>query len=422
MVNRALLTVCFVVIGLSLTWAAGEQEEAGAAEKTYTLKFWRAGLDEGTRNFYQSEIDRYQSANPNVTIEFSEYDWGDTMETKLNMGFASGTGPDVVRYVISSIAHRVSQGHYHPLEEYIESWDEADDIVQTAYNIGSYKGTRYGITVQTDPMFVIFRKDFYEEAGLDPDDPPTTWEELKEASRKLVIRDGDTVERGGIGLPTAGRGHHRFIMLSRQKGAKLVDYEKDIPTFNEPRAVEALEYLASYNKEKLLVPYRMGGTETPPFRQGRAAQAFGHRGEVTRVLQIHPEWEGQIGYCEVNDEEKSSFAGAQIYFIAGDSEKKDEGWEFIKFLMDKETLWNMYEEKGTLPVRNSLKERFVADNPELHNIVFNALGYGEGNPKVTWSPLFVKYIDNAYEQAMYGEDPKAALDEAVRLLLEDLES
>jgi multiple sugar transport system substrate-binding protein len=344
------------------------------------------------------------------------------METKLNMGFATGTGPDVVRYVISSIAHRVSQEHYTPLEDYINSWADKDDIVDSAYGIGSYKGVRYGIAVHTSPMFLIYRKDFYEEAGLDPNAPPTTWDELKEASRKLTARDGDTVVRGGINFPTAGFGHHRFIMFSRMNGAKLVDYDKDIPTFNEPRAVEALEYLASYNREGLLVPYRMGGGETAPFNQGRAAQMFGSLGNVAEILRVHPEWEGLLGFGEVSQVQNSSFAGAQIYFIAGDTKYKDEGWEFIKFLLQKETLWKMYTELGTIPIRKSLRDQFVADSPELHKIVFNTLSYGEGNPKVTWSPLFVKYIDNAYEQAMYGADSKTALDEAVRLLLEDLKN
>jgi ABC-type glycerol-3-phosphate transport system substrate-binding protein len=184
--------------------------------------------------------------------------------------------------------------------------------------------------------------------------------------------------------------------------------------------VQALDYLTSFNREKLLIPYRMPQDESP-FRQGRTAMVLGSRGDVSRILTIHPDWKDNLGFAEVKGLKDSSFSGAQIYFIPESSRSKDEAWEYIKSLLEKETLWRMYQELGTIPVRKSLGEAFIKDQPQLHQVVLGALSHGDGNPKVTWAPLFVKYFDMAYEKAMYGDvSPGAALSEAEKLLLADM--
>ena len=48
----------------------------------------------------------------------------------------------------------------------------------------------------------MYRKDYFKEAGLDPNSPPETWEELYDYAKKLVVMDDSgNVERGGFDVP-----------------------------------------------------------------------------------------------------------------------------------------------------------------------------------------------------------------------------
>lgn len=50
-------------------------------------------------------------------------------------------------------------------------------------------GTLYGVPMQYNLQYLYYNKDLFEEAGLDPEQPPTTMEELAEDAKKLTNPD-----------------------------------------------------------------------------------------------------------------------------------------------------------------------------------------------------------------------------------------
>ena len=59
--------------------------------------------------------------------------------------------------------------------------------------MGKYQGNQVALGIFPNPQVYAFRKDKFTEAGLDPQNPPATWEELKNAAEVLNERDGDKV-------------------------------------------------------------------------------------------------------------------------------------------------------------------------------------------------------------------------------------
>lgn len=399
---------------------SNKEKTASNGEEQITLTFLRAGTSENVQRVYEELIEEYEKENPNINIEYEQVGYGEELETKLNTMYASGMAPDIVRAPISTIAERASRGQYANLDSYIEKWEEKDNILPAAYEVASYEGNRYGIAVNIESNFLFYRKDMFEEAGLDPEITPTTWEELLEYAEKLTVRDGDSVTRAGISIPTSA-GHSTFIPFARQNGAELVDIEKNIPTFNDEKSIEALDYLSQFSKENLLIPY-INNKDDDPFDTGKAAMRYGNINAYVALQEKGVEWLENVGFAKgVGKEKISSFGGCQIMFMSEEGQHKEEAWKFIQYLFKDENVWKLTTEAGAAPVKLSLQDQYLEEYPGIGQAYLDSLEYAEGMPKVTWAALFEQAICTAYEEAMYGEkDGETALNDAYDWLMNEI--
>lgn len=399
--------------------APAESKPAASGEKI-TLSFIRAGTDERAQKAYEDLIAAYTAENPNVTIDYQQYNFGAELETKMNTLYASGSAPDIVRAPISTIAQRATMGQYAALDSYIDAWDEKDNIIDNAYGVGSYKDHRYGIAVNIEASFLFYRKDHFEAAGLDPANPPKTWEELSDYAEKLTVREGNNVTRAGFSFPMS-LAHITIIPFARQNGGLLVDEEKDEAVFNEPQTAEALDYLATYSARNLLIPY-INNKDQNPFEVGNASMTIASFNTFNTIKQSGVDWTDQIMFAPmVSKVKQSGFGGCQIMFLSEDGKHKDDSWEFMKYLFTDESVWKMVTEAGASPVKEALSDRFAQEFPDIGPVYLDALTYAQGMPKVEWAALFEKYLCIAYEEAMYGKkDAQTALDDALQQLNSEL--
>lgn len=415
-----------VMVASTFTGCGGENEtteDKGTEtkkEEQVTLSFLRAGTSENVQKVYEELIAAYEEENPNIKIEYEQVGFGEELETKLNTMYASGMAPDIVRAPISTIAERASRGQYANLDSYIEDWEEKDNIIDTAYDVASYEGKKYGIAVNIDANFLFYRKDMFKEAGLDPEKAPETWDELLEYAEKLTVRDGDSVTRAGFAIPTSA-GHSTFIPFARQNGADLVDIEKDVPTFNDAKSIEALDYLSKFSEENLLIPY-INNKDDNPFDTGKAAMRYGDINSYIALQEKGVDWLDQVAFAPgIGKEKVSSFGGCQIMFMSEDGKHKEEAWKFMQYLFEDENVWKLTTEAGAAPVKSTLEDKYLEEYPEIGKAYMESLEYAEGMPKVTWAALFEQAICTAYEEAMYGQkDGEQALNDAYDWLINEM--
>jgi ABC-type glycerol-3-phosphate transport system substrate-binding protein len=93
---------------------------------------------------------------------------------------------------------------------------------------------------------LYYRRDFFKEAGLDPDKPPTTWEDVIEAGKALTKRDKNgTVIRAGLGWEARSISSHFYYWgtLLPQKGVDFLDKSGSKSGFSNAAGMEAFQYL-----------------------------------------------------------------------------------------------------------------------------------------------------------------------------------
>jgi ABC-type glycerol-3-phosphate transport system substrate-binding protein len=420
----SLLSLGIALTGCSSGSNSIEQLNKTAPAKASTEKkelrfLLRGNANEPVNKMIVEDLKTYEQKNPNVSFKY-EYVAVADLETKLNAAFAGGTAPDLFDIGIVLLAGRAQLKQFAPLDEYVKKWEDSSDIYENTINQGKFKGSIYGIGHAPAPYFFAYRKDFFQEAGLDPNKPPQNWAELKEYAAKLVKKDKDQVIQGGFDVPKQNDSLI-FEVFARQNGNDIVDETNELPLFDQPSAKEALEYLVS------MLPYSIpysdhGVVDNIPFLKGKSAMSYVAPENIQQMFQNDPSLKDKIGFVSnVPGKKAATFGGLRLLTMSSTSKNKDEAWEVIKHLMSKEILSKRMKEIKIAPVRKSLAQEFVSMDPLFNKATLDAIAIGYSRPSVTWSPLYRKYTQQAYEQALFNvKTPEEALKEAVVKLKQEI--
>ena len=161
---------------------------------------------------------------------------------------AAGAPPDVF-YMDRYLAGQLSApGFLLNLNEHIKataafSWD---DIWPKLREDCTWKGNIYGVGLHTDARTYMYNVDHFLEVGLDPERPPTTWDELESATLQLhkAGQDG-VIERLGYSTGSPGNppvGLQWYIHFWQQGGEYLSPDNKSV-NFDNDKGVTALKFM-----------------------------------------------------------------------------------------------------------------------------------------------------------------------------------
>lgn len=396
----------------------------GNGKEPVTISFWYPS--ENNDEFYETAVAEFEKIHEHITVDLQALPpVTKDIDIKLNSAKLGGTYPDVFAAFLVFIGTRGARGEFASLDEFIENWDEKDDIFESTYETGTYQGNVLGLGYFPNPKVLAYRKDYFREAGLDPESPPTNWDELAEYAKQLTVTDENgAVVRAGFDIPAMDGSFSYVESFFRQNGSKLIDEDLGVPAFNDEKSVGALEFLVNLKDEIGHIPFdTQKGADDLPFMNGRSAMANLNLPWVMRLIRERPELEEELGIAPVlKQEDQVAFAGYRLYTIGADSDFKEESWELIKFLVSKENMWKQYVENGIPVVRKSLEEDFVNDNPAFNGPALDYIRYGKGKAVVPWTSLYNQYISQAYELAMnHVQTPAEALEEMQRQLEIELE-
>lgn len=391
---------------------------SGLAEgEQITLTFQRIGNDEPEKTYWLSIIEAFEAANPDIHIEYDDAAIGSDMETKLNSLFDAGIGPDIIGHGILSVASRVEQGQYMAIDEYFETWEGKDDILESVLANGTYNGSVYGLGYSVTPYVFAYRKDLFEAANLDPEIPPTTWEELTEYARKLTVTDGNgEITQSGFCFPSSGGNMVEYDVFVYGNGGVFMDENGD-PVLGSEEQIETFDFLNSFLAE-VNIPY--DNNQNNPFLRGNAAMCLINNAELSSMLN-DPAYEGKIGVAlPPNNGTNGTFCGCNMLFISTDCENPEAAFRFISFSLSQESILKRAQDLNVPVVLKSLEDEFVA--MDEYNAARNeCVAYGTGMPRAVWSSTFQALRNETIQNVLYaGADPTEALNSAYQELLDEM--
>jgi multiple sugar transport system substrate-binding protein len=193
---------------------------------------------------FQAVVDEFQKTYPNMEVEpdFATYQ---NLNEKMSTSIASGGGYDVLVSGVGWTAPFADRGVFMDLAEFGITPNEPGDVSKELLQAGVWEDAVYAYPLVVDARAIAYRKSAFVEAGLDPEKPPTSFEELKAAAEALTQRDAaGNITKPGFDFNTSpGNYRQAFVIFLASTGIDLYDGEE--PNFNNEEGVEALEWMAS---------------------------------------------------------------------------------------------------------------------------------------------------------------------------------
>ena len=393
------------------------------SEKTDVL-VWLFAADNMQAYVDGGFTDRVNEAFPqyNVKVEVIAGTAAD-METQYNAAKMSGAVPDAMYVVLSTFASFGTRGEWLNLDSYMSDWEGMEDVMEASLNMGKLADGYAGVGMAPAPSVFVYRSDMFEAAGLDPDAPPTNWEELAEYAEKLTIKDDKgNIIQGGLDIPSIDTFLNVTAPFMRMNGAVVIDEVAQEPKLTDPKVIETLEYLYGLYSKGVSLPHDWQKAETVPFLNGTSAMSFMNLDLYVKLLKDKPELQGVARMASpIGNEAVTSFCGYRMMTIPAESKNPDAAWDVIEFIMSKEEMQIRVENHGVIPVRESLQPIYETLNPEIGTKVMETVSVGKGAFIVPWVSTLYKYYGPAHEAIMQGvKTPAEAMEEAQEGILAEI--
>jgi len=246
---------------LAASMFAGTQSFAAEADPI-TLSVW-APFTGSDGDVLREIISNYNETNTdNITVEIDIMD-NATLQSKLPTAVTTGTGPSFVLVGIEYLKQYAENGLIEDISDFweTEGVDEAnfyENVVAKSY-IGD---TLYGVPMQYNLQYLYYNKDIFAAAGLDPETPPATMDELKEAA--IACTDADK-HQYGLGIPYDYAAYCEYLWAN---GGDVINVEGTENKLNSQENIDTLTWLQDMALNEGVSPEGLTAVDADTMFQG----------------------------------------------------------------------------------------------------------------------------------------------------------
>jgi multiple sugar transport system substrate-binding protein len=248
--GAALLSACGTAASPSPS-AAPASPPAGSASAgpsaaarepvTITVGVLRPGATQQAADALNLQIDEFQAKYPWITVDAEEYNW--TAPT-FTAALAAGTLPDVFTIPFTDGKGLIAQNQIVNIDSRVRALPYADKFNPNVLVNGQGEdGSIQAVPIAAYAMSLTYNRTLFTEAGLDPDKPPTTWDEVRAAAKTIAEKTG---KAGFAEMATENTGGWQLTTATAARGGRMITVGSDgktTATLNNPATKSALQYL-----------------------------------------------------------------------------------------------------------------------------------------------------------------------------------
>ncbi|MEW5718829.1 MAG: ABC transporter substrate-binding protein, partial [Chloroflexota bacterium] len=362
-------------------------------------------------------VNAYNASQSQVKVKYEfQGDYTQT-EQKFMTAIAAGQAPDLVMLEISRIPGFANSGALQPLDDFVKSADGIDpkDFVEALLNESRIGGKLYSLPQSRSMPVFYYNKDLFKAAGLDNSKAPANWAALRDAAIKLTKADGSVV---GFGVQI-GNPWWYFQEGVESYGADVSRVENNVckPTFNEPKAVEGLQFWYDLvNKDKAAKIYPGQGLTTweqlqADFISGKVAMMYITTGWMGNI-EKNSKFQVGVGMLAAGPTgvRKIPTGGNGLVIPAkSPKEKQTAAWKFLRWLTDTPQTSKWAKDTGYMPLRLSavndpgLKAYFT-ERPNF-KVAVESMQYASSFPCIKLHPKTESTLDVLWERIFVGKEP-----------------
>lgn len=404
----------------------------GCSKKSETKKskviFWHSFVAT-TIPALNELIDRFEKEHPDIEIDAQYVPTGDALVQKLITAIQSNTAPDVSWIHADFLDKLIESDAIYPIEHFINGEDglteeEMNDFFPQLLGAFSHKKILYALPMDATVLALVYNKNHFRAAGIDPDVPPKTWNDLKEYSKKLTLdKDGDgKTDQYGFYVPAyPGSGPLSIWEVLQwspflwQAGGEIIDSTQTKVLFNSEAGVQALTFWKEIYDKLNFSNYSF--THDMGLASGSISMIMDGPWDLPTFRKMkNIDW--AVASLPEGPKGKATYIAGESLAIFKQSKNPYAAWTFVKWVTQLEIQEMFSISSGYLPVRKSVLEKdsykaFLESDLAMKCFV-EQIKIARQRPTIDRFYVNInQFIATAIEQTLIGNrSPKESLDEA----------
>ena len=271
----------FSTTGLATALAVGLITSASA--ETELSMYYPIAVGGKLTEVVDSIVNKFEAANPDISVNAIYSGNYDDTRVRALSALASGESAQLAVMFSIDAYDLIEQDLVVPFED-IATSDADKEWLGSFYPAlmanGQIEGKTWGIPFQRSTIVAYYNKDLFRAAGLDPEAPPKTWDEMISMGKALTKDD-----TYGLMIPSTGYPYWMFQALAIQNGKEIMSGDGLTTYFDDQAVVDTLEFWKSLSGEHGIMPTGTveWGTLRQAFLEGQTAMMWHSTGNLTAV-------------------------------------------------------------------------------------------------------------------------------------------
>ncbi|WP_203907215.1 ABC transporter substrate-binding protein [Rhizocola hellebori] len=366
---KALVGVSALLLAASVA-ACGNDDPGPAGSGT-------AGVDDGaaltlwtraaTESVSKAYAEAYNASHKNkVTV--TSYP-NEEYPAKLASAAGAKALPDLFGSDVVFAAQYASQGLWADLTERFTASGLKDKVSPGHVTAGTWEGKNYAVPHTVDMSVMLYNKDLYKQAGLDPEKPPTTMKEFADHARAIDKLGGD-VNGTYFGGNCGGCVEFTFWPSVWAAGGDVLDAKGQNAKINSKEMSDVFALYRALYDEGVAAPAskdEAGPTWLGALQSGKIGIAPG----PSVWLGLIEEKGVKMGVAPITGLSggASTFIGGDSIGIGATSTKAAQAWDFLKWTMSDEAQVEVIAKNKGVPIRTDLaSNKYSSADPRIVTI------------------------------------------------------
>lgn len=198
-----------------------------------------AATNTAALELFQQQVAEFEKANPDIRVVGSDVPWdAKTFAARL----AGGSAPTLLRVPLTEPPSLIERGQVADIADEASALESFDELNPRIMEFLERDDAVYGLPEKSYAFGLVYNRDLFEQAGLDPDAPPTTWDEVREYAKQI----SDTTGKTGFGeISTNNSGGWHLTGYTYSRGGAIIEPGSDgryVAAFDDAPTRDALEW------------------------------------------------------------------------------------------------------------------------------------------------------------------------------------
>ncbi len=393
---------------------------AGTIDKDghITIEFWYA-LGGGSGETVEEMVAQFNESQSEITV-IGTYQGGYASSmAKLWNAIAADTPP-----AVAQIGGAPLVGDTGAIVAIIDYLDQSEDFDREAiwdvfWDYNSAGGQIWSMPFNHSMPLLYYNRDLFIAAGLDPDQPPVTWDDVIEYGQLLTADTDNNGEIDQWGFNTRADTHWYLSTMFLGNGVEIVNSEETEVLYTSPEAVEMLALWGDFVHKHIIMPPNQHDDAKGDFLAGRAGMVLMSSANIPGTIQDAPFDVGIAMFPTIAGKDRIvPVGGASLIILDHDNDLiKQAAWTFVEYMASQESSLYLSTNTGYLPIYKAALQwpemvSYLADNPR-REVPILQLEYAQSIPEFSALGSSDAQLRLAVEAIELGtKTPQEALDHA----------